>query len=205
MKYVFIQELIYSYSIWDEYCLLRFSEPVRSLPYLLCFFLLQIAHRDRPLFVAIVRSAPRLLPRMDPLEVSQISWALATLNFTSDRLLQLISELVVAQLEASRVDGKDGGKTSATQGDDNSSYWGFSAGRKEWTMSSLSNVAWAFAVMKPGETRLLSAVFSRAGFLLSRSLPLNQAQQLDNSAEVRSMRQVITGSDATHGVMISHI
>ena len=125
---------------------------------------------------------------MGPLEVSQICWALATLNFTSERLVQLMSELVVAQLEASRVEIDGDGIGGDDEADD---LEGSPAGsKKEWSLSSLTNVAWAFAVMKPGDTRLLSAVFHRAGSLLKGAVPSNQDQRPDNSAEIRSMRQV---------------
>ena len=33
----------------------------------------QVGHRDRELFAALTRAAPRLLPRMDHKEVSQVS------------------------------------------------------------------------------------------------------------------------------------
>ena len=126
-------------------------------------------------------------------EVSQLAWSMATLNFTSENLCSLVSELVAAQLETAAAGGGQL-ESSFSSPSSPSVSWPSSAGGgrgdalaprsalapisrsgsavsapdggREWGMASLSSVAWAYAVMRPGDTRLFAAVFAHADAVL---------------------------------------
>ena len=133
----------------------------------------QARHRDRTLFAAICRASLPLLPRCGPSELSQLLWALATLNFSSERVCSLVSELALNQLQPPG--GSSGGPGSSSEGrgsgssDSGSSSGGSGSGSSRvgnWQMQSVANVAWAFAIMRPGDTRLFGALFARVDALV---------------------------------------
>ncbi len=134
-----------------------------------------VAHRDRTLFGGIVRVAPRLFPRMGPQEVSQLAWAMATLNFTSERLCTLISNMVVEQLgaqTASAVAVNEGGSPASGSGS-----------VAAWNIQTTSKLAWAFSVMRPNDSQLFKAVFSHADRVIKAPTP-------SENDDVRYRRQV---------------
>ncbi|GAX83409.1 hypothetical protein CEUSTIGMA_g10834.t1 [Chlamydomonas eustigma] len=144
------------------------------------------AHRDRPLFTSIVKVAPLLIPLMAPVELSQLTWSMATLNFTSERLCSLITDMVVSKLQlVERGGNRRGfpqylsksyqGDSLVDDGDDSASMLDQSVGMSRslqtpagthasipLTMNAMAQLAWAYAVMRPGDTKLFSAVFVAA-------------------------------------------
>jgi hypothetical protein len=139
---------------------------------------------------------------MGPQEVSQLVWSMATLNFTSERVCSLVSELVSHQLAAeaaaaaaAAAAGKEAAAASldTTKGStittsalapsipshspqasasstpdppgppERGALPNSNSNSKPWSSQSLSNLAWSYAVMRPGDTRLFAAVFASIG------------------------------------------